>query len=95
MPGLIFGGVNNVYFTDTEKYAIILNSPYASYVIITRQDRILIYVSIVFIILSVVCIRKSKSLTKIVSQLVYILLCHKKIILFTSKEERAHEALYR
>lgn len=62
MPGLIFGGgVNNVYFTDTEKYAIILN---ASYVIITRQDRILIYVSIVFIILSVVCIRKSKKSDK-------------------------------
>lgn len=60
----ILGGVNNVYFTDTEKYAIILNSPYASYVIITRQDRILIYVSIVFIILSVVCIRKSKKSDK-------------------------------
>lgn len=52
----IWGGVNNVYFTDTEKYAIIL----PAHVAITRQERILIYVSIVFIILSIICIRKSK-----------------------------------
>ena len=57
----IWGGVNILYFTDPEDYAIM---PKAYPVLITRQQRIQIYVSIVFIILSVICIRKSKKSDK-------------------------------